>query len=894
MLNCPDDFRLRQLLAGELPADELAKIDEHLTQCENCRTFLESETGFADTVNTMDADRSKAGQPFDPSLPHVPGFHIQSLIGQGGHGVLYRAVNTTTKRTVALKLLRSNVTATQAERSRFLINGEALARLSHPNIVTLYSVGEYQGHPYVEMEFVEGGSLDRLIRHSFPTEREAATLLKQLAQAIQYAHEHGIIHRDLKPANVLLHRTNLNSNALSYSSFSPKIADFGSAKIVSNEGMLTPTFSILGTPSYMAPEVASGEAQAATIAADIYGLGAIGYDLLTGRPPYFGTTPYDTIRMVIQDEPTLPTRLRGNLSRDVETVLLKCLEKDPQRRYPTAKALAEEWDRILVGKPVVARPIGAITRLGRTAHRFPVVSGLLAMLALVIVSSVIGLTILWRQAVAAQEQARKNEERSARRLQLAQSALEAFKASAQKRAMEKQHRGQEEYDGLRKLANLYELICADSSDDLEVRHDSAYAMLQIADMILELGDTQGARELTQKGLEQIRSVVAACPNNAKYRSSLSEACTQTVGHRQANGIFEGNRQLTQEALELADTLVREYPEEDHYRGTRAMFALALGNELLREGRPEEARNLFREAVQTHAGLLEKHGQKDPHRHVFYSIAIGHLATGEFHCGATPDAYLSILNEQLNKMESYHRTNHEAAAAHLSNMLGVQCCIADVYVNTGRFDLAMQMEARADRFSRDSLDEYPDSIVYQANRASFLMRSAFRTAAVDRFGAIALMNESFRIYRHSPKGPYHNRARVNIWLYSFPELRNPQAAIEWLKTCLMDSNASSSDRVNYAVALHQLGKYSEAEAEFAKSEATPGIDYKIDHIRWLFRIMNRFRLGQIEMARRELRERSAAMQSDYRTTCEAWYFHDEAWRLIEGTEPPSTRAKRPTQ
>jgi hypothetical protein len=893
MVNCPGDFHLRRYLAGVLPAEDRSTVDEHVASCETCRSFLERVTSFAETVDTSD-DGGSSRPASDPSLPHIPGFMVQSLIAQGGHGVVYRAINTTTKRTVALKLLRSGVTATPAERTRFRINGEALARLSHPNIVTLYSVGEHQGHPYVEMEFVEGGSLDRLIRHSFPTEREAATLLKQLALAVQYAHEHGIIHRDLKPANVLLHRTDLNSNALSYSSFAPKIADFGSAKMVPDEGMLTPTFSILGTPSYMAPEVAAGKAQTATTAADIYGLGAIGYDLLTGRPPFFGATSYDTIRMAIQDEPTLPTRLRAHLSRDAETVLLKCLEKDPHRRYPTAKALAEEWDRILAGQPVVARPISTMTRLGRTAHRYPVVSGLLAILALVIVSSVVGLTILWRQAVAAQDQARKNEDRADRRLKYAQRALEAFKGSAQKRATEKQRRAQEDFDGLQQLAKLYELICEESPDNPNVRHDSAYALLQIANMIAELGDTHSAQALTQKGLDQIRTVVAACPHNAKYRSSLSEACMQTVGHRQANGIFEGNRPLTQEAFELAETLVREYPDKDHYRGTRAMFALALGNELLREGQPEEARTLFREAVTTHAGLLEKYGTKDPNRHVFYSIALGTLATAEFHCGAPSDAYLAILNEQLRKMESYHRTNRDAAAAYLSNTLGVQCFIADVYLNTGRIDEAMQMEARADHFSRSCLDAYPDSMVYQTNRAGLLMRIAFRTAAIDRFRAIAMMDEAFRIYRLSPEGPYRNRTRAQIWLFALPELRNPQAAAAWMKRSLDGSNPSPVDRVDYAIALHQLGKFRDAETEFITSEASPGMDYTVDHVRWLFRIMNRFHLGEIEFARRELRARSAAMRADYRTSCEAWYFHDEAWRLMEGTEPPSTRTNRPTQ
>lgn len=884
MLNCPGDFHLRRYLAGGLPAEDRSTVDEHLANCETCRSFLERVTSFAETVDSSTAGGSERPAP-DPSLPHIPGFVIQSLIAQGGNGVVYRAVNTTTKRTVALKLLRSGVTATAAERTRFRINGEALARLSHPNIVTLYSVGEYQGHPYVEMEYVEGGSLDRLIRHSFPTEHEAATLLKQLAQAIQYAHELGVIHRDLKPANVLLHRTDLTSNALAYSSFTPKIADFGSAKVISSDGMLTPTFSILGTPSYMAPEVASGEAQAATVAADIYGLGAIGYDLLTGRPPFFGATPYDTIRMVIQDEPTLPIRLRANLSRDVETVLLKCLEKDPKRRYPSAKALAEEWDRILLGKPVIARPVGTITRVGRAARRAPVASGLLALLLLVVVSSVIGLTILWRQAVAAQDLAQKNEERAARRLQMAQRALEAFKASAQKRAAEKHRQAQEDRDGLRKLADLYEAIYDDNPDDVTIRHDASYALLQIANLLAELGDTHDACAMTQRGLDQMRKVVAACPDQARFRSSLSEACMQTVGHRSTIGLTEGNRQLVQEAFDLASALAREFPQEDHYRGTRAMFALTLGSDYLRDGRTDEARQFFRDAVRTHKDLLVKHGRVDPHRHEFYAIALERLAYCEYHCGATPDTYLAIVNEKIERMESYFKSNPDEAAAHFWHLASEYTLAADVLRNIGRIDEAAEREAQADRFSRDCLEKYPESHNYRAIRAGFLMRTGFRIASIDRYAALALMSQAAKLSRYDG-APSQSRLQTSLCLNTLPELRKPDEVRQRLETSLSSENAYPFDRLDYALALYQSGLYRDAEVEFAKCEANPTVDLAGNHLRSLLRIMNRHYLGEVEAARQAFRERSAAMQADYRTSCDAWYFHDEAWRLIEGSEPPA--------
>ncbi len=293
----------------------------------------------------------------------VTGYEILGILGRGGMGVVYKARQLGLNRIVALKMILSGGHASTDELKRFKIEAEAVARLQHPNIVQVFDIGERDGRPFFSLEFCDGGSLQQKLDGTPLDPYKAAALLETLARAMDFAHQRGIVHRDLKPANILLTADG-----------TPKITDFGLAKRLDDEQGQTGTEAILGTPTYMAPEQASGKAKAVGPQADVYALGAVFYDLLTGRPPFRGTTALDTIQLVQTAEPIPPTRLQPKVPLDIQTICLKCLEKDPAKRYASAAALADDLRRFLDGRPIEARPASSVERLWKWARRRPAVA----------------------------------------------------------------------------------------------------------------------------------------------------------------------------------------------------------------------------------------------------------------------------------------------------------------------------------------------------------------------------------------------------------------------------------------------------------------------------------------------------------------------------------------
>ncbi|HKB35169.1 MAG TPA: protein kinase, partial [Gemmataceae bacterium] len=323
--------------------------------------------------------------------PTLAGYEVVGELGGGGMGVVYRARQLALNRLVAVKMLRSDH-RNDEERARFQIEAEAVARLQHPNIVQIFQLGEQDGRPFFAMELVEGGTLAQYIAGKALSNREAAQLVEILARAMYHAHERGVIHRDLKPSNVLLVSGGLVSGECSggdsssthhspLTTYQPKISDFGLAKHLYQPSDVTlQSGAVLGTPSYMAPEQASGMASEAGPLCDVYGLGAILYELLTGRPPFKGATNLETLRQVQEQDPVPPSGLRPRLHRDLETICLKCLAKRPGRRYPSALALADDLRRYLDGEPILGRREGLVSRLWRRVRRNLTVTGLLLAL----------------------------------------------------------------------------------------------------------------------------------------------------------------------------------------------------------------------------------------------------------------------------------------------------------------------------------------------------------------------------------------------------------------------------------------------------------------------------------------------------------------------------------
>ena len=382
----PDDPRMHQLLA-EL-SDSGCTPEE---VCRDCPDLLPEVRRRWHQVCAVQAELDALFPPPEPEpwdegaeLPRIPGYEVEGLLGRGGMGIVYKARHLGLNRFVALKMLIFGAYAGPNERARFRREAEAEASLRHPNIVHVYDVGDHEGWPYFTMEFVEGGSLAQALAGTPQPARQAAELLAVLAEAVHVAHQGGIVHRDLKPANILLTADG-----------TPKIADFGLARHFDGEPALTLSGAKVGTPSYMAPEQVVGKVGTIGPAADIYALGAVLYEMLTGRPPFRGETASETERQVVSEEPVLSARFNARVRRDLETFCLTWLHKYPQRRYSDAGALAEDVRRFVAGHPIRARRTNPLERAWRWCRRNPSGAALAATVLIMVGLSVGG--ALWVQ-----------------------------------------------------------------------------------------------------------------------------------------------------------------------------------------------------------------------------------------------------------------------------------------------------------------------------------------------------------------------------------------------------------------------------------------------------------------------------------------------------------------
>jgi WD40 repeat protein len=427
-LNHPSAEELRALSLGQLPEAELARVSAHLGDCpECCRRIdqladddpllarLQQSAARREEMLVTPAQRRPAvralrhGQetrsaarqrnpgtePVVPPAPRQVGdYDILAEVGRGGMGVVYKARHRTLHRLVALKMVLAGEFASSTQELRFRLEAELAARVQHPNIVQVYDIGSYEGRPFLALEWIEGGSLaSRLDGKPWPP-GAAAALIESLARAIHVAHGEGVVHRDLKPANILLASPAAagpgegapGATATGLTGWTAKITDFGLAQPAEGGMTLTQSGYLVGTPGYMAPEQAGGKRALVGPATDIYTLGVVLYQLLTGQLPFQGDSALDVLRAVTSDEPVRPRRLQPRLPRDLEAITLHCLEKEPGRRYPSALALAEDLQRFREGKQVAARPVGAAGRLARWARRHPGLAAALAGAALLLVT----------------------------------------------------------------------------------------------------------------------------------------------------------------------------------------------------------------------------------------------------------------------------------------------------------------------------------------------------------------------------------------------------------------------------------------------------------------------------------------------------------------------------
>lgn len=558
----------------------------------------------------------KTGRP----VPHVSGYEILGELGRGGMGVVYKAKQTKLNRLVALKMVLSGGHAGPDALARFLVEAQAVAALQHPNIVQIYEVGEHDSLPHFSLEFVDGGPLDRALAGKPQKPLDAARLVETLSRAMHFAHGHGILHRDLKPANVLLTTDGV-----------PKITDFGLAKKLEGDSSQTKDGSIMGTPSYMAPEQARGELKQLGPSADIYSLGAMLYEMLVGRPPFLGSSPFDTIMQVIKEEPVPPSRLIPKLPPDVETICLKCLQKEPAKRYASAELLAEDCRRFIAGEPILSRPISPAERAWRWCRRNPRIAGLLATVAgllvlVAVTSTVSALTIAQERnlkeiqrkdavdarelAESAKKVADENAKIASEQAGLALTTMQVLIDKVQTQLDEAPRTQQIKRDLLETAMEGLKAVAKEAERSTSIEATMLGAHMQMGGMFRQLGDTDDAMKEFEKSLDIARRRAANNPDNDASQANLAAVLNQVGDMRQElERDVDAALACYREALDICETLFAKPPSAVGTQSpTKLLDRLAEANKnvaltLLKQGNPGESLPLLEKVVSLREQLV---------------------------------------------------------------------------------------------------------------------------------------------------------------------------------------------------------------------------------------------------------------------------------------------------
>ncbi len=614
--------------------------------------------------------------------PQVRGYEILDELGRGGMGVVYRARHRGLKREVALKMILAGGHASVEQLERFRAEAEAVAQLQHPNIVQIYDVGEQDGLPYFSLEFIDGGSLEDIADGKPLVPIHAAEMVEQLAQAMYFAHERGIVHRDLKPGNVLLSQDGI-----------PKITDFGLVKRVEDDSGQTRTGTIMGTPSFMAPEQGRGQKDIGP-PADIYALGAILYTLLTGRPPFLAATAMDTIMQLMNDEPVPPSKLQPKIPRDIETICLKCLHKEPERRYESAEALANDLARFCRGEPILARPVGNFERIWRWCRRNPwvaVPSAAAALLALAVtIGGPIATAIIYQQkekAVEAQGLAEKNERIADRNAELADQQKEIAKEqrvlaletlNKVVTQVEEQLRDRSELNDLRQsvlslaLDGLDQVSRTDESADLADRSIGA-AHQRMGDILTRAGKADEALGQYEKALVIFEKLLKEDKNNdlARWNSALT---------------YDGIGDVKNKTLDDAQVVRNQFKYALYHREVLASRGPALHPKI--------------QPFMIEAALVNSHGR------------LGNVSLQSF---CDPGAAVENFEQAAKHAEALLASlpDHPVAKQSLS---GAWYVLAQALYRMDRTDEADELVAKAMETRQSLLDDSPQSIKAQQDLA----------------------------------------------------------------------------------------------------------------------------------------------------------------------------------
>jgi serine/threonine protein kinase/Tfp pilus assembly protein PilF len=852
---CPDDTRLQALLR-----ERLAR-----------RRRLGAALDLPEETQCLRAAASRA------PLPVIDGYEIGELLGRGGMGLVFKARQKQLKRDVALKIVLSGGHAGAAERARFRTEAEAVARLGHPGIVQIYEVGEQAGCPYLALEFVSGGSLAQQLDGTPMVPRRAAELLLALARAVQHAHEQGIIHRDLKPANVLLTESGF-----------AKIADFGLAKLLDAEHAHTHTGVVMGSPNYMAPEQAAGNVRAIGPVTDVYALGAILYELLTGRPPFQGGSMHDILRMVVTAEPVPPGRLRPRLPRDLETICLKCLEKEPARRYSSADALAADMQRFLAREPIQARAVSQGEKLWRWCRRKPGVSALIAALLLVFLAGSSAVLWQWRRASRERDAARHAKERAERQLQIVQDRVDRLDRLGHD-LLRKPGLYRTGKAVLEEALAFYKELLPNEGNDPNVRREAAKRFGQVAWIHNILGQADKASDAWDHQARLQTSLLNENPADNAMRMTLADIHRWRGNTFRSLGKTREARQAYDQAAELHEELLRHSPDNADYQVAlgntllnrnsllcdqtpvpeqelcyrrilqldrsavraapkRADFKaeLALGLEgharlLVDTGRASEAEAAVREALEIHQRMRAAGQLKTViERHEARSYcSLGHVLAATGRVRQAEESY----REAMKLLDRPGDASPESASR-LADLAQTSSALADLLKDPDRRRESEQIRRQVVQNCEKLIADFPENSEYRV----IMVGSYLKLVAL--LWELGRQTEAAEPYHKAlevdPKDPAVNNELA--WFLATnpePELRDAAQAVRRAMKAVTDRPESADYRNTLGVAHYRNG---DDKAAIAELEKVMSLRQGGDGIDWLFLAMAHWRLHERDKAR----------------------------------------------
>eukprot|EP00913_Durusdinium_trenchii_P028464 g26692.t1 len=642
-----------------------------------------------DDTAARSADEStvrRAPSPSAPTSPHLPAastpspgtfgdYELLEEIARGGMGVVYKARQTSLNRIVALKMIKSGELAGHEEVQRFRNEAEAAARLDHPNIVPIHEVGEHDGRHFFSMGYVEGRGLDALLKEGPLPPRDAAALIRTIAEAVQYAHDKGIVHRDLKPANVLLAASGVSIDSQNLDraetanvapadtprSDTPKITDFGLAKNISADSGMTATGQILGTPSYMPPEQASGQSDEVGPLSDVYSLGAMLYATLTGRPSFQAASVMETLKQVADQEPVSPRALNPGVDRDLETICLKCLQKDAGKRYASAQSLVDELDRLLTHKPIYARPVGRIERGMRWSRRNRTLSIVGGAALTMLLSLAIGGPLMALQQAKLKQNAKDETLRADQKAEELQSSL----------------------DREQKLTSRL-------STSLDANQQTLGRFIRLANskpLLKEPRFKPVLKELMDEAFEHYRRFIVAheYDTNTEIRSKLTNALGEVAYISATLGSHEAAIETYSEALVLQQALVHEFPSVEKHQVYLATLKNNLGNLYHKKGQTRRALEIAKQSLEIRTRLSSEMPTSidfqshlaDSHNSIgIFSVAVGQLDEAR-------SSYLNALSIR-QKLAKEHPDHTELQ----SELAKIQINIGNLNSETGNLDMAL--------------------------------------------------------------------------------------------------------------------------------------------------------------------------------------------------------------